>query len=95
MGKIKLLVLDVLKPHNPSLIDFTSAIADLEGIDGVDSTIVEMDKKVETVKVTVEGDIDFPRLKETIERMAGSIHSIDKVSAGDKLIKEVYTPQDK
>jgi len=95
MGKIKLLVLDVLKPHNPSLIDFTSAIADLEGIDGVDSTIVEMDKKVETVKVTVEGDIDFPRLKETIERMAGSIHSIDKVSAGDKLIKEVFTPQDK
>lgn len=96
MGKIKLIVLDVLKPHAPSLIDFAAALSDLEGVDGVDSSIIEMDKEVETVKVTIVGEsIVYAAVRELVEKMGGSVHSIDKVSAGSKLVEEVKTPQDK
>ena len=96
MGKIRLIVLDVLKPHHPSLIEITSSLSDLEGIDGADAAIIEIDKEVETVKITIAGeDINYAKVKEIIENMGASIHSIDKVSAGSKLIKEASTPQDK
>ncbi|MCF7861868.1 DUF211 domain-containing protein [Candidatus Woesearchaeota archaeon] len=96
MGKIRLIVLDVLKPHTPSLIDLSSALSDIEGIEGVDSTVTEIDKSVETVKITLVGeDIDYEKIKGVIEKMAGSIHSVDKVSAGSILVKEASTPQDR
>jgi hypothetical protein len=96
MGKIKLMVLDVLKPHNPSLIDLTCSLSDLEGVDGVDSSIIEIDKEVETVKITIAGDgFSYEKVKASIEDMGGSIHSVDKVKAGTKVIKEASILQDK
>jgi hypothetical protein len=96
MGKIKLIVLDVLKPHSPSLIELTSALSDLEGVDGVDSSIIEIDKEVETVKITIAGeDLSYEKMRAMIEEMGGSVHSIDKVKAGSKVIKEASIPQDK
>lgn len=95
MAAIKQIVLDVLKPHSPSIIDLTSALSDINGVDGVNASVIEMDKEVETVKLTIAGDnIIYPEIEHVIETMGGSIHSVDKVSAGLKLIKEETSHQD-
>ena len=75
---VKRLVLDVLKPHAPNSLEFARALAD-PGC-RVSITVQEMDEQTETVVVTVEGEnIDFERVRETIETMGGSLHSIDEV----------------
>ncbi len=96
MGAIKQLVLDVLKPHSPSVIELTKDLSDIEGIDGVNTSVIEMDREVETVKLTIIGDdIDYIKIKDVIELLGGSIHSIDKVAAGIKLVKEESIHQDR
>jgi uncharacterized protein len=95
MGKIRLLVLDVLKPHQPSILIISSALSDLKGIDGTDITVYEIDSKVENVKITLEGkDITYDEVKEIIEENGATIHSIDKVSSGAVLVEEAQTHQD-
>ncbi|MDD3777356.1 MAG: DUF211 domain-containing protein [Actinomycetota bacterium] len=95
MSKIRRVVLDVLKPHSPSIIDLANILADIEGIDGVDISLKEMDQKVENVKITCEGpDINFSQLEKAIIENGGSVHSIDKISAGTSLVEEVVTSQD-
>ena len=95
MGRIRLIVLDVLKPYEPSILKLSSMLSDLKGIDGVDITVYEMDSKVENVKITIQGkDIQFIEVKRVIDENGGSIHSIDKVSSGSELIVEASTHQD-
>lgn len=95
MGKTRLLVLDVLKPHEPSIIKLSSILSDIEGIDGVDITVYEIDKKVENVKITMQGrDIRYESVREIIDENGATIHSIDKVSSGSKIIEEAQTHQD-
>ena len=53
MARIRLLVLDVLKPHQPSIIELAKELSDLPHIDGVDITVYEIDSKVENVKITI------------------------------------------
>lgn len=86
MTKTRKLVLDVLKPHQPNAIDFSSALANL-GIDyRVKLTVTEVDKKTESTIVTIEGtDIHFDVIKTAIEKMGASVHSIDEVEVhGEK-----------
>ena len=95
MGKIRLIVLDILKPHHPSILELSSAISDIEGIDGVDISVYEIDSKVETVKATIVGsNIDYEKIRKVIEDLGATVHSIDKVGAGEKLVEEVETHQD-
>ena len=95
MGRIRLIVLDVLKPHEPSILKIASTLSDLKGVDGVDITVYEIDSKVENVKVTIQGkDIQFMEVKHVIDENGGSIHSIDKVSSGSEIISEAQTHQD-
>ena len=92
MALVRRLVVDVLKPHNPSIIELSQLIADLEGIDGVDITLCEIDRKVESVKITIEGsDIVIDDVEKIILDNGGTIHSLDKVSAGRKLVEEAKT----
>jgi len=77
---IKKLVLDVLKPLDPSIIDMAAEIAGLSGVDSVSITSIEIDRNTESVKVLVEGnDIRLEKVKTAIERLGGVIHSIDEV----------------
>ena len=95
MSQVRRLVLDVLKPHQPTMLTLAGKLGDLEGVHGVDITLIEIDNKVENIKITLEGDdIDFQDVAEVVQDAAGSIHSIDKVSTGKRLIDEVETPQD-
>ncbi|MBM3707096.1 MAG: hypothetical protein FJW69_01945 [Actinobacteria bacterium] len=95
MANIRRVVLDVLKPHTPNLIEMAEQLANLPGVVGVDVSLKEMDQKVENVKITCEGDnINFEQVEKVIIMNGGSIHSLDKVSAGASLIEEVTTQQD-
>jgi hypothetical protein len=88
-------VLDVLKPHQPTILDLAVKLGDLEGIDGTDLVLNEIDNKVENIKITVEGpEINFDEVAAVIQESGGSIHSIDKVSTGSALVEEANTPQD-
>ena len=80
MGSVKRIVMDVLKPHQPSSIEFSQAIAKV-GVDyKVRLTVVEMDENTETLQIEVDGnDIDFEVIQSTISDMGGSLHSIDEV----------------
>jgi len=95
LANIRRLVLDVLKPHAPNVIELAKQLADLTGVDGVDISLIEMDQKVENVKITCEGDsIDYEKLEKIIKQHGASIHSLDKISVGTSLIEEVTTHQD-
>ncbi len=64
MSSIRIIVLDVLKPHKPILSDFANRLAELPGILGVNISVVEIDQKTETVKLSIQGDsIDYELLK--------------------------------
>lgn len=95
MGKVRRIVLDTLKPHDPSIIEMAERLSDLDGILAVNISIYEMDRKVENAKITIEGDtISFEAVAIIIEELGGAIHSIDEVVAGRKIIDDAATLQD-
>ena len=95
MANIRRLVLDVLKPHSPYMLEIAKQLADLDGVDGVDMSLIEMDQKVENVKITCEGEsIDYDNVNTVIKANGATIHSVDKISVGTSLIEEVTTHQD-
>jgi hypothetical protein len=95
MGKIRRLVLDTLKPHEPSIIEMSDRLSDLEGVESVNISVYEIDRKVENVKMTLEGKaIDYEQVETLIREMGGSIHSIDEAVAGQSIIDDASTPQD-
>jgi hypothetical protein len=87
-AKLRRLVLDVLKPHAPSLPDFATKLSSLPGVRGVNVMLVEIDKDTETLKVTIEGNLSFRVIRSAIEEWGGVIHSVDEVSAGELVLKE-------
>lgn len=95
MSDIKRVVLDVLKPHNPSIIELSKRLSELHGVLGVNCSLDEVDQETESVKVTIEGNaIDYDDVEETIRECGAVVHSVDSVSTGKKLVEEVRTPQD-
>ena len=95
MGNLRRLVLDVLKPLEPSIEVLVQLLADLEGVDGANISIYEIDRRVENAKITIEGhDLRYAEISSVIEENGGAIHSIDEVAAGRVLIEDVITPQD-
>ena len=95
MGNLRRLVLDVLKPLDPSIVTLVQLLADLEGVDGANISIYEIDRRVENAKITIEGhDLRNDDIVGVIEENGGSVHSIDEVAAGRVLIEDVITPQD-
>lgn len=95
MGNLRRLILDVLKPLDPSIVDLAQQLAELEGVDGVNISIYEIDRRVENAKVTIEGkNLNYEDIIEIIRQNGGAVHSIDGVGAGQILIEDVLTPQD-
>ena len=89
MPQLNRIVLDVLKPHQPSVLEFANTIADQHPNCQVKITVSEVDEKTETTIVTIEGDdIPFPAIAETISNLGGSIHSIDEVAVNNVVKSE-------
>ena len=95
MGKIRRLVLDTLKPYEPSIIELADQLSDLHGVTAVNISLYEIDRKVENAKITIEGDDIKPEIVLSIlEEMGGAVHSVDEVVAGKTIIDDAATLQD-
>jgi hypothetical protein len=80
MTQIRRVKLDVLKPHQPNVLELANAIAACGPNYQVSVTVDEMDEKTESVIVTIQADnIDFEAVTDTIVQTGGSLHSIDEV----------------
>ncbi len=89
---IKRLVLDVLKPHMPNLVEIATLVGKIDGVVGVNVALVEVDSATESIKVTVEGDnLEFEEVRCALEACGASVHSIDQVVAGRTVVEEVKT----
>ncbi len=78
--KIKELVLDVLKPHTPSLPAFATFLAELPWAEKVEVNLIEKDDRTESLEVILRGcDISYDSLKEHMGKQGAVIHSVDKV----------------
>ena len=93
---IRRLILDVLKPHRPSVVELSEVLSHLEGVEGVNIIIYEIDQQVENAKVIIAGNtINFEDIKRKLEELGATIHSVDEVAAGKRIVEEVRTPQDR
>ncbi|MFC4986635.1 MULTISPECIES: DUF211 domain-containing protein [Saliphagus] len=89
MAPVTRLVLDVLKPHDPGVVPFTARLGDVEGIDAATATVVEVDERVKTLRVTLAGeDLDLGTIREEVEDLSASVHSIDQVSCGSRTVED-------
>jgi hypothetical protein len=80
VSQVKHITLDVLKPHQPTVLELASAIAALAPDYRVDITVQAVDEKTESVLILIEGgDIELSAIDETIRSLGCSIHSIDRV----------------
>lgn len=93
---MKILVLDVLKPHKPSILEFGRNICEEKSVENANISVYAVDEKTESIKVVLEGlNIDFEKIAEIIESQGGVIHSMDKVVLGKKKVIEVPIVEEK
>ena len=79
MTRVRRLVLDVLKPHQPNIVELGKLLA-AEGELRVSVSVLEVDARTETVQIEVLGDdIDFEGLREAVEGFGASLHSVDEI----------------
>ena len=96
MSQIKRLVLDVLKPHEPTIIELANDLGDVDNVDGVNLSLYEVDQQTENVKITIEGtDINYNTVTHIIENLGGVVHSVDEIVAGKKIVEEEETLHDR
>ncbi len=94
VSDIKRLVLDVLKPHKPSLIEMSRRLSALKGVDGVSCTLDEVDQDTESVLVTIEGGaVNYESVQDTLRELGAVIHSVDLVASGRRLVDDIRTAQ--
>jgi hypothetical protein len=85
MVSIKRIVLDVLKPHKPGILELSKTIASLGDDYLVSLTVIDVDKKTETLEVEITGTaIEFSAIESTLSSMGASLHSVDVVEAENK-----------
>ena len=95
MAPVKRLVVDLLKPHDPDIVTVSRHVADCDGVSGVNAALVETDREVQNLKLTIVGDdISENAVFDTIGSLGATIHSIDQVVCGDVVVEESATPQD-
>jgi hypothetical protein len=95
MTTVRRLVIDVLKPHDPPLVEFTRRVSDVESVEGVTSALIELDQEVQNVKLTFEGaGLEYDAIEETVERLGATVHSVDEVACGEHVVENRPTPQD-
>ena len=87
MPKILRIVLDVLMPLNLSEVELAKKLADVRGVEAADVNIKEMEKKVQTAKLTLEGsDLSMDQILVVLDSTGVSVKNVDRVSTGKKLI---------
>ena len=88
MPAVRRLVLDVLKPHDPDLVTLAREVSESDGVAGVNATLVETDRTVENVLLTIEGeDVPVAAVEDLVTDLGGTIHSVDEVAFGERLVQ--------
>jgi hypothetical protein len=96
MADVRRIVIDVLKPHEPSLLQFTQDVSAAEGVEAVTTSLVELDSEVQNIKITAEGEaLEYSRLEAAVTDAGGTVHSVDQVSCGSYVVQEQRTLQDR
>lgn len=91
MIPVKILVLDVLKPHKPNILELGKIICSEKSVDSANISVYAVDEKTESLKIVLEGnDLDFERVRKLFENHGAVVHSMDKVILGRKALSEVY-----
>ncbi|MBW3002244.1 DUF211 domain-containing protein [Candidatus Woesearchaeota archaeon] len=89
-NKLRIIVLDILKPHKPDIIDFGIAVEKINGVNCLNLSVYAVDEKTESIKVALEGkSLDMKKIKKLIEDFGAVIHSIDKAVIGESKIINV------
>lgn len=84
MVRVKRLVLDVLKPHQPNALVFSEKIAAVGAGYRVSLTVLEVDENTESVQLVIEAEaLDYEAIVSTINDLGGSLHSIDQVEVAN------------
>lgn len=95
MAPVRRIVLDVLKPHDPPMLEFTRQLTELDTVEGLTTSLVELDREVQNVTVTAEGEaLDVPAIEERIEGLGGAVHSVDQVACGAHIVEGHQAAQD-
>lgn len=77
---VRKLARDILKRHQPKALGFPQTRAAVDSDYRVHLMVLEVDASTETLRVVVEGRaLDFDAIQATIDKMRGSLHSIDEV----------------
>ncbi len=85
---VRKLVLDILKPHQPNAVEFSQTLAAVGPDYRVHLTVLEVDESTDTLRVLLEGQtLDFDAIQAAIDKMGGSLHSIDEV----EVLSEINT----
>jgi len=86
MVVVKRIVLDVLKPHQPNVLEFSQVIANVGFDYQVHLTVLEVDEHTETVVIEIlSNSIDFDAIQAAIKEFGGSLHSIDEVEVKNEM----------
>jgi len=87
MSVILRIVLDALLPLNLSEVELAKKLADVKGVEAADVNIKEMEKRVQTAKITLEGaDLSMDRILAVLDSSGASVKNIDRVSTGKRLV---------
>ena len=93
--RIRRLVLDVLKPHQPRIDVLATAIGELEAVESVNVVRTETDSSTEGIIVTIVGpDLNFDDIEAVLRDYGTSVHSVDEVVVGEKIINTVKIPNE-
>ncbi len=83
MVSLKRIVLDVLKPHEPTIVELATELAERGADYEVRIRVIEMDDQTETLELMVAGEaVDLQQIEAAIAALGGSVHSVDEVLVG-------------
>ena len=78
---VKRLVLDVVKPHNPSIVDIAEGLSELKNVTKVDIEVKDYDSNIERLKLVIEGEgLDYDDIVKVIRYYGGNVASLDGVT---------------
>ena len=86
---IRRLLLDVDKAkEQPSLLDIAEVIEKIQGVEGANIAVDDVDMETVGMQITVEGEnIDHEAIVAAIEKAGAAVHSIDEVIVGNKVVE--------
>jgi uncharacterized protein len=88
---LRRIVLDVDKAlTRPTIPEIAEAIEAASGVQGFNIAVTEIDMETVGMEITIEGEhIDYDGLVKAIEMTGAVVHSIDQLSAGERIVDRI------